>query len=64
MEHNLKISVSKKPRMSDVITCKTISIRKRLLKILFGERQQLAILIPGENVAEVAISERGDEDNG
>lgn len=57
MKHNLKISVSKEPRASDVVTCKTVSMREHFIRFLFGTKQSVTILIPGDSVAEVAISE-------
>lgn len=57
MKHNLKISVSKEPRASDVVTCKTVSMREHFFRFLFGTKQSVTILIPGDSVAEVAISE-------
>lgn len=57
MKHNLKISVSKEPRASDVVTCRTVSMREHFLRFLFGAKQSVTILIPGDSVAEVAISD-------
>ena len=62
MKHNLKISVSKSPRASDVVTCKNISMREHLLRFLFGTKRNVTILMPGDSVAEVTISDlRGGE---
>lgn len=57
MKHNLKISVSKRPQTSGVVTCRNISIRERFLRFMFGSKQRLTILIPGDSVEEVAICE-------
>ena len=57
MKHNLKISVSKRPQTSGVITCRNISIRERFLRFMFGSKQRVTILIPGDSVEEVAICE-------
>lgn len=66
MKHNLKISVSKEPRAADFVTCKTVSLRERFLRFLFGNKQKVTILIPGDRVDEVAIceSEEGGEKDG
>ena len=57
MKHNLKISVSKRPQTSGVVTCRNISIRERFLRFMFGSKQRVTILIPGDSVEEVAIYE-------
>ena len=57
MKHNLKISVSKQPKADGVIACRTIGVRERLLRFLFGEKHKITILVPGDTVEEVAIYE-------
>ncbi len=55
MEHNLRISVSRKPMRSDVAALHTISLRERILRFLFGRKQQITIIVPGDSVKELAI---------
>ncbi len=57
MKHNLKISVSKKPVLGGIVSCRHISVRERFLRFLFGEKQRLAIIVPGDSVRELAVSE-------
>ena len=57
MKHNLTISVSKDPRRGGVLQCKNISIREKLLTKLFGRKQKIMILIPGNSVSTVTINE-------
>ena len=57
MKHNLTISVSKGPRRGGVLQCKNISIREKLLTKLFGRKQKIMILIPGNSVSTVSITE-------
>ena len=66
MKHNLKISVSKAPKTVGVVTCKTVSLREKVLRFLLGNKQRVTILIPGDNVDEVTICEpeRGGEKDG
>lgn len=59
MKHNLKISVSKAPQTGGVVTCRSVNIRERFLRFLFGSKQRVTILIPGDSVDEVAICESG-----
>lgn len=66
MKQKLKISVSKFPQISGVVTCKSRSIRERFLSLLFGNKRRITILIPGDDVNEVAIcdTEKGGDVNG
>lgn len=57
MKHNLKISVSKMPQTGGVVACRNVNVRERFLRILFGRKQKVTILIPGDNISEVSISE-------
>lgn len=57
MKHNLKISVSKVPQTGGVITCRNMTIRERFLRLLFGRKQKVTILIPGDSIDEVSICE-------
>lgn len=60
MKHNLKISVSKVPQTRGVVTCRSVNIRERILRLLFGRKQKVTILIPGDSVDEVLICESAE----
>ena len=60
MRHNLKITVSK-DRPGGVIACRHVSIRERLLRHLFGDPVRLTVLVPGDSVDEVTVTEAGKE---
>lgn len=57
MKHNLKISVSKEPQEGGTVQCRNISVREKLLTRLLGRKQKVMILIPGNTVSTVSISE-------
>lgn len=59
MKHKLKISVSKEPQTGGIVTCRNVSIRERLLRLLFGDKRRVTVLIPGDSVGEIAICENG-----
>ena len=40
MKHNLHISVSDKPQRNGMVSCKSISLRERFLRMLFGRKQK------------------------
>ena len=57
MDHTLKISVSKNPVTGGIVSCRHISVRERFLRFLLGEKRRVAIIVPGDSVRELAISE-------
>ena len=57
MEHTLRISVSKEPASGGIVSCRHISVRERFLRFLLGDKQRLTVIVPGDSVRELAISE-------
>ncbi len=66
MKHNLTIGVSEKPNTGGIVNCNKITVREKFLRFLFGNKSKLMILVPGDSVKEVSVSEvkEGGEDNG
>ena len=60
MKHALQISVTKKPVNDGILSCRQVSIRERFLRFLFGDKTKLTVIVPGDSVDEVAISEIAD----
>ncbi|MDE3481714.1 hypothetical protein PV472_11020 [Clostridioides difficile] len=56
MKHNLHISVSDKPQRNGMVSCKSISLRERFLRMFFGRKQKIVILVPGDAIEELAIT--------
>lgn len=57
MKHNLQISVSSKPEENGIVSCRTISMKERLLRKLFGTTRKVTIIVPGESVQGITILE-------
>lgn len=57
MKHELKISVSKKPQTGGIVRCRNVTLREYVLRRLFGEKQKLIVLIPGDSVELLSIKE-------
>jgi len=57
MKHNLKICVSKEPKNGGVVACRSVSLRQRLLTRLLGPLDKVMIIVPGNSVQTVAITE-------
>ncbi|MBQ6325752.1 MAG: hypothetical protein IJI26_06765 [Clostridia bacterium] len=63
MQHNLRISVSRKPQTGGVIAIRNVALRERLLRFLLGEKRRLTILVPGDTVSDIEINEVKDGGN-
>lgn len=65
MKHSLKISVSKEPQTGGIVSCKNVTVREKIMKLLFGDKRRVTVLIPGDSVGEIAICdvEKGGDDN-
>lgn len=57
MTHNLQIKVSKKPVNAGIVSCRRVTVRERLLRFLLGDKQRLTVLVPGDSVTSVDITE-------
>lgn len=59
VKHTLQISVSKEPKNDGIAAVHKVSVRERLLRFLFGDKAKLTVIVPGDSVEEVAITEVG-----
>ncbi|MBR4857700.1 MAG: hypothetical protein IKU08_00795 [Clostridia bacterium] len=59
MNHNLTISISKEPKRNAIVSCKSVSVREKILRFLLGDLRRVTILVPGNSVSEVSIQEVG-----
>ena len=61
MKHNLKISYTKEPGSGGIVGCRTVPMRERLLRRLFGEMRRVTIIVPGGSVEELSVKEVGTD---
>jgi hypothetical protein len=59
MEHSLKIGVGKAPPDGGIVHCRRLNVRERFLRLLFGRRLRLTVLVPGDSVTSISIQEEG-----
>lgn len=57
MKHNLRISVSKEPQTGGIVQCRNITLREKLLTKLLGQQNKVMVLIPGNSVSTLSITE-------
>ena len=61
MKHTLKISVARDPS-GGIVSCRHITVREKLLRMLLGEKRRLTVIIPGNSVKTLSIEEEGGEE--
>lgn len=64
MRHKMNINVSKEEESNGVLTCKKVKMKKGLFKKLFGDSKKVTIIIPGDSVSDVTISEIKEKSDG
>ena len=57
MKHNLKISLAPKPDSGGIVRCKTVSLRERVLRRLFGDMGRIVVIVPGGSVTTLSVQE-------
>ena len=57
MKHNLKICLARDPGYGGIVRCKTISLRERMLRRLFGDMRRVTIIVPGDSVQALSVQE-------
>ena len=57
MKHNLKISLAQGPDTGGIVRCKTVSLRERMLRRLFGDTRRITIIVPGDSVKALYLQE-------
>ena len=57
MKHNLRISIRKTPSGNGIAYCRKVSLREWVLSVLFGEKRQVTVIVPGDTVECVSIQE-------
>lgn len=59
--NTLHVSLSDKTKKNDAVSYKSISLRERIVRLLFGKKQKLTILIPGDDIEKLAITKTKGE---
>lgn len=55
MSKHLKLTLSKKPPDSSLVAMKETKIKQSLFSRLFGAKNKVAIIIPGEDIGSIEI---------
>ena len=57
MQHSVKIRLTGSRDSGDILQCRTLQLRERVLRLLFGGQQRITVLIPGSSVETLDIQE-------
>lgn len=57
MKHNLEISLGREPDSGGIVRCKTVSMRERVLRCLFGDTRRITVIVPGGSVRALSVQE-------
>ena len=63
MRHMLRISVSKEPPGGGIVGCRHVTVHERLMRFLLGDKRRLTVIIPGDSVKALSITEEGGEED-
>ena len=55
MKHNLKISIARAPDSGGIVRCRTVSMRERVLRCLFGDMRRITVIVPGGSVQALSV---------
>lgn len=62
--HRLKLHIAQDiPEDPGIVATKAIPIRERLLRLLLGKRRQVTLVVPGDSVRQIDITEHLDSDD-
>jgi hypothetical protein len=60
MKHTVQIAVGKAPPDGGIVRCQKRMVRERILRWLLGKRLTVTILVPGDSVKALSITEEAD----
>lgn len=62
IRHRLKLHIAKViPEDPGGVATKTVPIRERLLRFLLGKRRQVTLVVPGDSIRQIDITETDDD---
>ncbi|PKY70200.1 hypothetical protein CYJ40_07060 [Brevibacterium ravenspurgense] len=62
IQHRLKLHIAKGiPEDTGVVATKIVPIRERLLRFFLGTRRQVTLVVPGDSVRQIDITETEDD---
>ena len=61
MKQKMIISVSKKPKDDETVSCKSIGIREKIIRFFLGKKVDIMVFIPGNRMDEIVVQNKKGE---
>ena len=62
MKHQMKIYIGgRDPETGGIVRCRTLPMREKLMRFLFGEQLRVTVIVPGNSVKTLEIKEVAEE---
>ena len=62
-QHSLKLHIARHiPDDPGIVAIKNVTLRERLMRLLLGTPRKVMILVPGDSVKQIDITENTDDD--
>lgn len=63
MRHHLNLDLADHQPREKVVGLRRVTLRERLARLILGESQTFTVVVPGDSVDQVTITQHSDEDN-
>ena len=61
--HSLKLHIARRiPDDPGIVATKNVTLRERFMRLLLGSPRKVMILVPGDSVKQIDITENTDDD--
>ncbi|WIM07298.1 hypothetical protein QPC17_05945 [Trueperella bernardiae] len=61
--HSLKLHIARRiPDAPGIVATKNVTLRERFMRLLLGSPRKVMILVPGDSVKQIDITENTDDD--
>lgn len=60
MQHQLNLDLATREK---VVGLRRVTLRERLARLILGEPKKFTVVIPGDSVNQVTITQHGDDDD-
>lgn len=63
MRHQLNLDLADHQPREKVVDLRRVTLRERLARLVLGEPKEFTLVVPGDSVDQVTITQHGDDDD-
>lgn len=63
MRHHLNLDLADHQPCEKVVRVRRVTLRERLARLVLGEPKKFTLVVPGDSVDQVTITQHGDDDD-